>query len=356
MKRILVIAILLNCICLSAQTINTGVFNRGETYYYDLGDKSPRWIMESITTTQNGSQLTISFKAVYRNDNGVPPYYHTITIDLGRATIVNGSWRQSWDSYGIQKYSQIGDASRIKISGDIRDHLVIPQYNTDKTNTENAIYIFCSTTAEGERLTKRLLSCQNGYKEPEPQYKESSSKETDIPFTSASSSVLFDRIKNYFEKYEVKSEVGAYSRDTQTTNLRVSFRYPNLIISFQDSYANNISFSSSVGREKLGKKELLVPIASTTISANGGVLIFESDSGLEHSINAKKNLVKRYGFYASPLVVSDLHIAICQFFRAVEQEGFRGTYGVSARSSNSSGRSSEKKTESEKTISNKYGL
>lgn len=338
MKRTLLLIVSLLVSLLSHAQSTSELFKSYDTYILSsINGTRIEDRMDDIKVSKNGAFLTISFKAVYLPSGDVPPYYYTLTIDLRSATIVNGYWSQSYDEYGLSSYRQTGNASMIEIKGGLQYRLVIPQYKEDKTSTFEKITITCSSPDEGNRVTSQILALQKDYKEPEPQYKEDPyNTQTTAPATSLSSSELFTKLKGYYEEYEVSSRNG-YSSKAETVNRKVSFKYPYLIFSFQDRYINGTLYSLNVNENELGNVTLKVPITSTTVINNGTIVVLESSEGLEHSVNNKKNLISKYGFYTTSILANNLSNTLKQFIQAVKSEGFTGSYGVSSRTSSGTG-------------------
>ena len=352
MKRLFLLFAALFSLNVYAQSSSNVIFRNYENYQYSHTERQFDWDMNNISTRQENGNLIISFKASYKNGNEVPPYYYTFTINLRRSKVINGYWRDYTDRYGFTHFSQVGNEALITFSGDIRRRLVIPKYNSDKTESCNEFYILCPTGSEANRILQMILDCQKPFKEPEPQYKIEESVVINNPYSNINSSELFKIIKNYFETYQTNSETGIYEA-AETNNLKVSFKYPHLIFDFQDSYRKGIMSSSSINKNALGKVSLMIPISSTTVRYRNSVIVFSSTTGIDHTLNGKRNLIKEYGFYTSSMITEDLCYAIQEFFKKVQEEGYTGSYGVASVKPQST---SSTNADINKNISDKFGL
>jgi len=327
MKRLFV-CLLLGSLSLSliAQSPNN-IFKGYERYRFALSDHGPIWDMENVTTQVSGGDLIISFKAIHNNKD-IPPYYYTLTIPLSRTKIINGYWSDYRDKYGIVHYVQKGDETKITFTGVINCRNVVPKWDSDKTRSYDKCFIYCSTSSEGNRLIKSLIDCQRPYKTPEPQYCTDVQQPSTNPYLNSSSREIFKKIKHYFEYYETNSETGRRSDNVETNNLKVTFKYPNLVFDFSDNYSKGIAHDSSVNEAALGRVTICVPITSSSVKRNGSLVLFTSNTGIERTINGRRNLIEQYGFYVSSMISEDLCLAIAAFFKKVEEEGFKGELGI----------------------------
>lgn len=176
-----------------------------------------------------------------------------------------------------------------------------------------------------------------------------------IHYNSQTSKQIFESILKDFKQYEVKSEQVHKNADwTETTNLKIKYKYPNIIISHTDVTTTNFNFGNGF---KQGTLTIKIPINDSQFELEQGnfgednesILCIYSPSGIEISHNGKKNIIESYKFYASKIVCKNLIQKFLTFKKKVLEENYRGEYGFQRLT-----QKSKSKNKSQKLSGGKY--
>lgn len=265
----------------------------------------------------------------YIIDNYIPYY-----IEDGAWHNINGEYQQKGDTKKIHFYNN-------------------PQYGTDGFDlkwyrpdgalghheTLNEFYILFSEQDKAQKFVSLSHKLQGNTYNSTPwlrtlnettKYQEQSSKE------------IFESISKDFKQYDIESEQVHHNNDwTETTNLTIKYKYPNIIISHTDVKTSNfysgnkfrqgtvtITFSISDARFEFGRE-------SSFGGYSENVICFYTTSGLEISYKGKKDIVETYNFYASKIVCKNLLTKLRVFKKKILEENYQGQYGFPSSSQKS---------------------
>lgn len=281
-----------------------------------------------MSVSKSGPNLYFSFTKTWNGfDGSSNQTNYKVTIDLGRASIYNGYW----SSFGSEQYNQIGDKSVVTIKQNSisyeLSHSFESQRHTGKL-IRNELLIDCRTENSAKELVSLLTSLQKNYREPYPWSKNEA--ETKTYSANKSSKEIYDQLTKDFIAFEIISRDVYYDDNmAYTTDVGITFSYPNIIVTYTDKWKQG-----SVSSVKSGKYTVKIPIdncdfkTTKTIAGIKSSLIFTSSKGIEISFNGKVNIEPQFELKISGLGAERICNELKQFKNAIISESYQGSYGI----------------------------
>ena len=172
----------------------------------------------------------------------------------------------------------------------------------------------------------------------------------------------FNNILSILKEYNVETPEVSGSRCGEpllaVKNYNLSFSYPNIIISYNITYAPNVI---DYYGEKPGKRLIKFSIIDTDVRKSpinfyyGTPLDFYSKTGIEKTAFEKKDLLTHWELTASTLVCQKLEQEFNNFKNLIKNTGFTGSIGrVQTNNSTSSGSSNKTVIKLKKELSGIY--
>lgn len=179
----------------------------------------------------------------------------------------------------------------------------------------------------------------------------------------------FNRVNTYLKTYKFMSAHAQSHHDSYqyfvTKSVSISYRHPNIIVTFVDGYTNSWAWLSSAIK---GNKTLKMKLASTNFEIGQSYkpsVAITNNEGIEKSEGGEKELIDYYAFFGTSLNVKELCSLLNQFKRNVILNGFTGSLGShnsanysqpsSKRSISKRGGSKGANNKSKKSKSGRYG-
>ncbi len=143
----------------------------------------------------------------------------------------------------------------------------------------------------------------------------------------------FNELNTFLNEYKISSL--AASSNIETKNIRATFEYPYLIVSFTDEVIDDFY---PTGLVSIGKKQIRTNLKETKISVSTSsgylssftpiYLLFENPSGIETTEQGKKDLVERYTFRGSELTMKKAAELFNQLKEKILTEEYTGKLGT----------------------------
>lgn len=146
----------------------------------------------------------------------------------------------------------------------------------------------------------------------------------------------YNQVVSTLDRYEFNTETEYRNRDYSSKSLKITYDYPNLIVSFyleqEKGYVRNESVNI------LGTYKLICPLTTSVVvmdSGNGeyAYLYFRNPTGIEIVHNGKGKLVEKYYFLSTRLTVKKLCTELNALKEQILSTQYKGTLGINNNSS-----------------------
>jgi len=321
-KFILIISsFCINTIYLSAQGELNSFLHNAKGYKISILVRNSFNDVSNMYVTYNGHDLYFNCNTTWKDTKGnTNKDYYKITFDLTIASIYN------------EKHYIRGSKSVVTIvQPDIEYETINSwgEFYKGGTLINNEIQIDCQTEENATTLVHLLKSLQSG-------------------ITSAD---IYNQLVSNFSSLEIMSYDVSKHRDVAyTTNISITFSYPNIIITYTDQLKKKTDY---IGL-KSGRYVIKIPISdceffASKMSLEGFTsMTFKSNSGIEILYDSKITLEQIFVLKVSGFGAERLCAEFNQFRNKILLENYKGTYGISHRST------IKKDTQKPKSILDKY--
>lgn len=141
----------------------------------------------------------------------------------------------------------------------------------------------------------------------------------------------FNELNTFLKEYKINSDLASFYAETK--NMKASFDYPYLTISFTDVPAEDYSLSSVAKgdqRIRTNLKETTISVKNTSWTRTPSyTLVFYNPNGIETTVQGRKDLVESYSFHGSQLTLKKAEELFNEVKDRILSEGFTGKLGTS---------------------------
>ena len=165
----------------------------------------------------------------------------------------------------------------------------------------------------------------------------------------------FNELNTFLKEYKINSAMVGFHAETK--NMKASFDYPYLTISFTDVPEEGYDRSVAKGDQRIrtNLKETTISVKNTSYTFTPSYsLVFYNPNGIETTVQGRKDLVESYSFSGSELTLKKAAELLNVVKEKILAEGYTGKLGASATTSANKNNAGTTASQSGAPLTKKY--